>query len=108
MTSLKAMTKQLQSERAEIQAQISELDERLDVKPDYSLGAGDPAVYQWEFNLAMRAQALEKLHAIDDALERVASGNYGHCRECGEEIEEERLELLPSTTFCARCAQSHR
>ena len=108
MARSQAMKAQLEAEREKIRAQIAELDERLDVKPDYTLGAGDPAVYQWEFNLAMRDQALEKLQAINDALSRIAAGTYGKCAKCGVEIEKERLELLPSTSVCVHCAMSRR
>jgi len=104
----KAMKGRLEAERDELQVQIAELDEDLEVKPDYTLGAGDPAVYQWEFNLALRNKAIEKLQAVNAALERMAAGSYGQCVRCGKDIEVERLELLPATSLCARCAQSRR
>ena len=102
------MRERLETEKAQILEEIKELDERLAVKPDYSLGTGDPAVYQWEMNLALREQAVEKLEAITDALKRIAEGTYGKCSRCQGPIEEERLELLPTTPLCARCAQSVR
>lgn len=108
MVLIEAMKERLEAERESILAQIQELEQRLAVKPDYTLGAGDPAVYQWELNLALRDQALEKLEAVNDALRRIDEGVYGKCMRCGKEIEHERLELLPSTTFCARCAQLRR
>ncbi|MEG3068543.1 MAG: TraR/DksA C4-type zinc finger protein [Syntrophaceticus schinkii] len=42
---------------------------------------------------------------INDALGRITEGNYGICEGCGEEIPEERLEAMPSTTFCYQCRQ---
>ena len=38
------------------------------------------------------------------ALERVASGTYGSCAECGQGIVEGRLEALPYATLCIDCA----
>jgi len=108
MPSIEALKRQLEAERDRIRSEIEELDRRLEVKPDYSLGAGDPAVYQWEFNLALRQQTLEKLEDIEDALARMADNRYGKCLKCGREIEEERLEVLPSAALCIRCAQSRR
>jgi len=108
MIRLEAMKGQLEAERSKLLEQLAELDVDLDVKPDYTLGAGDPAVYQWEFNLALRDQALEKLHAVEAALHRIVAGTYGRCDRCGQEIGSERLELLPSTAVCVRCAQSRR
>ena len=46
-----------------------------------------------------------ELRRIDAALERVASGDYGYCLTCGEEIQPKRLELDPATPVCIDCAQ---
>jgi len=48
--------------------------------------------------------ALElKLAEIKKALERIANGAYGRCANCGEEIDERRLEALPETDVCLKC-----
>ena len=108
MSTLAAMRERLEAEQKQIQTEINKLDRRLNVKPDYSLGTGDPAVYQWELNLALREQSLEKLKEVEDALSRFSAGSYGRCIRCGGSIEAERLELLPSTQLCAHCATSNR
>ncbi|HSB21340.1 MAG TPA: TraR/DksA C4-type zinc finger protein [Anaeromyxobacteraceae bacterium] len=41
---------------------------------------------------------------IDAALRRLEAGEYGVCRDCGEEIEPGRLEALPFALECADCA----
>ncbi len=41
---------------------------------------------------------------IDRALASIAAGTYGFCEICGDEIPEARLEALPATTRCVRCA----
>ena len=108
MSTLVAIQERLKAEQEQIQAEIEKLDRRLNVKPDYSLGTGDPAVYQWELNLALREQSLERLKEVQQALSRVSAGSYGKCVRCGGAIEAERLELLPSTQLCAHCATSSR
>jgi phosphoserine phosphatase RsbU/P len=40
------------------------------------------------------------LKEVDDALERMAGGNYGLCEVCHEPIERERLIVDPLITFC--------
>lgn len=30
-----------------------------------------------------------------------------YCKVCANQIEHERLEILPTTVFCAPCAQKH-
>jgi DnaK suppressor protein len=47
----------------------------------------------------------ETLLQIDDALSRISAGDYGQCMECGEEIPEKRLELLPFAQFCVNCKE---
>ena len=47
----------------------------------------------------------EEVKAIDAALERIAAGTYGSCDSCGKPIALERLEAIPWTTLCIRCAE---
>ncbi|MGC1486614.1 MAG: TraR/DksA C4-type zinc finger protein [Albidovulum sp.] len=51
--------------------------------------------------------AQHELRMIDAALTRIKAGEYGACAQCGEDISEERLDLLPATPFCAPCAARH-
>lgn len=45
-----------------------------------------------------------RLAEIDEALERVGHGSYGLCETCGQQIDSERLEVLPAARQCVRCA----
>lgn len=46
-------------------------------------------------------EELEERHTeVDEALERMDSGTYGVCEECGEEIPLERLEANPAARTC--------
>lgn len=44
-----------------------------------------------------------RLNQIERALERVRSGGYGLCEDCGEPITPERLEWQPEATRCVGC-----
>ncbi len=46
----------------------------------------------------------ERLAEVEEALERLKDGRYGRCVDCGGPIELERLQVLPWTPFCVRCA----
>ena len=48
---------------------------------------------------------LEEIKAINAALGRIEQGTYGECVTCGEEILETRLEIVPHTPFCRKCAR---
>jgi RNA polymerase-binding transcription factor DksA len=44
-----------------------------------------------------------RLRKIDDALDRLMSGSYGHCSNCGRWIGDDKLELEPASAFCDGC-----
>lgn len=39
----------------------------------------------------------------DEALERLALGLYGVCKQCGKKISSARLEAVPHAVACASC-----
>jgi DnaK suppressor protein len=45
-----------------------------------------------------------EIDAIDQALEKMKSGKFGHCEVCGRPIARKRLEAIPWATFCTRHA----
>jgi DnaK suppressor protein len=45
------------------------------------------------------------LHNIDEAILKIAEGTYGICEECGEDISEKRLLVLPTATLCIDCQE---
>lgn len=47
----------------------------------------------------------ERLKNVEAALARIESGTYGRCLRCGQEINPERLEAIPSASLCIECAQ---
>lgn len=56
-----------------------------------------------ELGLLLNDREREKLHNIDEALLRIAEGDYGICEECDEDIPMGRLKVLPFTRHCVRC-----
>lgn len=44
-----------------------------------------------------------EVREIDDALERIESGEYGFCETCGEPIEAKRLLARPEARRCIGC-----
>ncbi|WP_425487759.1 TraR/DksA family transcriptional regulator [Microbulbifer rhizosphaerae] len=42
--------------------------------------------------------------AIEGALKRIESGDYGYCYACGEEISFARLSFDSTITRCVDCA----
>lgn len=48
---------------------------------------------------------VKKLEQIDEALQRMAEGNYGNCLSCGASIPGQRLEAVPYARYCVGCQQ---
>ena len=44
-----------------------------------------------------------RLRQVDDALDRLMSGSYGHCSKCGNAIDDAKLEIDPAVEFCHHC-----
>lgn len=40
---------------------------------------------------------------IEEAIQRLESGEYGKCFDCGCEIPHERLKIKPYARFCTKC-----
>lgn len=98
----------LERQLQEALQELKQLDQRLQQKADYGPGKGDPAIYEWEFTLALRQQAQAKVETTRRALEKLDEGRYGICEQCGSVINPERLEIVPLATLCINCARSDK
>ncbi|ERI53005.1 RNA polymerase-binding protein DksA [Pseudomonas sp. AOB-7] len=91
----------LLAQRAELQARIdeefAELRERETSSDVADIGSAEEQ-RQWQLRLLEREKKL--LDKIDQALERLARGEYGWCAETGEPIGLKRLLLRPTATLC--------
>jgi DnaK suppressor protein len=56
-----------------------------------------------EIGLRQLSEDGDVLTLIEDALERLAKGQYGKCQDCGEMISEARLKVRPYAVFCIKC-----
>ncbi|MDQ2677445.1 MAG: TraR/DksA family transcriptional regulator [Actinomycetota bacterium] len=54
---------------------------------------------------ALLRDARAELAEIDAALARLDDGAYGQCTACGDRIGVARLDALPATSTCIRCAR---
>ena len=61
--------------------------------------------FEQEFTLSLMANEEDTLQLIEAALERIEEGVYGACDECGGPILKLRLNAIPYTPFCVKCAE---
>ena len=97
---------------------IDELDAQLavadasdeSVAPDNAIGrlTRMEAIQAQSMNAAARREKERRLARAKRALERIEKGTYGRCVSCDQEIQPKRLEIMPESPYCVRCAARHR
>ena len=105
MTDLAARKVKLLAKLNEMNARLAQVEDALDDpmpkdSEDAAQEREDDEVLEEVGHAAIREKAM-----IVAALERIVSGDYGTCAQCGEEISEARLDVLPYTPVCAKCAK---
>jgi DnaK suppressor protein len=68
---------------------------------------GDLSVVDLAEDISLRQLSMhrETLIKIDTALRKLQEGTYGTCEECGDEISEKRLNIMPFAIYCVDCQE---
>lgn len=56
-----------------------------------------------DMGIAVADLKRQDLEAMDVAITKLDDGTYGVCEVCGEDIDEERLKLMPFANHCVKC-----
>ncbi|MDR2826939.1 MAG: RNA polymerase-binding protein DksA [Candidatus Adiutrix intracellularis] len=80
---------------------VTNMNDQAETYPDPT----DRASIESDRNFILRLRERERslLVKIDEALERIDTGEFGICETCGAEIGAKRLEARPVTTLCIDC-----
>jgi RNA polymerase-binding transcription factor DksA len=95
----------LERRLTELGARLDAIEEELDThqNPDWEELATER---EGDEVLEATGQAgLAEIRRIRAALRRIAESTYGDCARCGDPIGEARLDALPATPLCRRCAR---
>jgi len=113
-STLERYRKRLEEERERLARLVEEYQRELEEarltesSSDRSPDPGDPesssVKLEYAKELSIERNTLDLLDKVDHALERIASGDYGICENCGKAIPVERLNVLPYSTLCVHCA----
>ncbi len=101
---------ELVAERERTLEEIEHLREQLqeEIEPasatDEDSADAAAAIYERGKVISLIQNREDRLRSLDEAIERVRKGLYGICKNCGEEIDPERLAIMPETSLCVRCA----
>ncbi len=64
---------------------------------------GAAQAYSRQLMLDLGEQDWQKLKRVEEALEKIKSGDYGFCSNCEEAIPEPRLDVVPFAEYCVEC-----
>ena len=78
-------------------------DETDDETTDNHLAETAMVTLDREIDYTLEENSEHVLSSIDGALERISTGAYGKCVNCGRPIAEERLAAIPWATHCISC-----
>lgn len=95
----------LLNKRVELYRRVSDILESTGTRlsPDFS----DQAIELENAEVLdeLSREAIEELAKINMAIDRVNSGTYGTCMQCGTRIAEGRLRAVPWAAHCIECAE---
>lgn len=89
------------------EATIKDLEAKTaPIAPDVAIGrlSRMDAIQEKEVNSAILAEKRNERAALAETLQRIDLPGYGHCAKCGDLISPARLEAIPETTHCIKCA----
>lgn len=103
---------ELQTEVQRLRAEITSSEQSIvGLMRDSGDGAGDDQAdtgtknITREHEMALAANAREMLVQDERALERLDTGTYGLCENCGNAIGKARMQAFPRATLCVECKQ---
>ena len=104
MKTIKEREKQLLARLADLDKKLVEIEHNLDqpMPKDFEDRASERE--EDEVLEGLGNAGLQKQRLIRAALDRIKTGEYGFCVQCGNKISHERLDVLPYTPKCNICA----
>lgn len=108
MSDLAKHTADLLALKAEYETRIQKITDHIHHPQDeLNQHWDDQAVSATENDMRknLLVEAEHNLGLVNSALMRLENDSYGICTDCGEEIEEKRLDAVPYATKCMTHAQ---
>ena len=113
MINLKEAREQLEEEKKRVEETLTQFGTRdarhpenweprfPDLNPkETDAEEGADETEQFDANVGIATRLEERVHEINNALDRIEKGSYGFCEKDGEEIDPERLRGYPAARTC--------
>lgn len=81
--------------------------EELHSQFDFPQDLGDQGIMDLlaDTGLSVADIRREELTRMEEAERKLEEGSYGICEECGREIDEGRLAVVPYALYCVKCQE---
>ena len=96
----------IQTEIAALEDEIANIQRSLrPIKKDCSLDSIDHKMLKQDQNINIQRYevAKQRLNRLKTAYLNIDSKEYGVCQECEEDINIDRLKLIPESKYCVSC-----
>ncbi len=96
--------KVLRERLVELDGRVHRIEDHLEQTPDPDWEESATEAEMDEVLEGLGTAGVNEMQAIHAALARIKGGTYGVCVRCGEDISDERLDVVPHTAHCRTCA----
>jgi len=109
MLLVESIRKKLLTQRRDLFRQVAQTEEELrwfqsDIESEAEERGQEKTMVRLLDRLDGRAKA--EIKAIDRALFKLGTEQYGRCERCGKAIPQSRLEAVPAAAMCMVCEQA--
>jgi len=100
----------LTKQQKKVEEEIKSLEDEDPVNSQDVAESSEPGTESWLADTHSRSVAVKQnlqqiLVRIKKALVALKLGKYGKCEKCGNPIEKERLNAIPTATLCIACSK---
>lgn len=108
MDSFNKIKRYLVSKQKETVDKLRSLDQEESLLSQATPEAWELGTYSWEADvnstkLAIKRQLGVFLDKIETSLSKLIQGTYGKCERCLRQIDQDRLKIIPTASFCMSC-----
>jgi RNA polymerase-binding protein DksA len=103
---LEQRKKDLEKSLEDVAQKSSRIKNTYEAKfPEYGTSEEESAdeVATFTDRISLEENLEETLREVERALKKIQQGKYGFCEECGKEIDEKRLRVMPTARWCLSC-----
>lgn len=110
MKAIEKIRDALLNQQKKVEEEIKLLDEDDPVNSEAPAESSEPGTDSWVADTHTRTVAVKEtlkanLMKIKHALQSLSKGSYGKCENCGNKIEDSRLEAMPTAIYCIACSK---